>query len=376
MKNILLLLLLAGSLAAAARPRELPDKQQVLQVMTRVNAYFMQKYADYTLPSNVGRVRPSNIWTRGVYYEGLMALHRVHPRPEYHQYALQWAEFHQWGLRDGNATRNADNQCCGQTYIDLYRISPSPEKIHNIKECMDMLLRSPREDDWSWIDAIQMAMPVMAKLGVLLDDPRYHEKMFRLYSFTRDRHGPNGLFNPADGLWWRDKDFAPPYTEPSGKPCYWSRGNGWVYAALVRVLDEIPADEPRRALYASDFLAMSAALLSCQRPDGFWNVSLLDPSSFGGKETTGTSLFLYGLAWGINNGLLDRPTYLPALLNAWEGLVNEAVHPNGFLGWVQGTGKEPKDGQPLSRDRVPDFEDFAVGCFLLGATELYKLSPL
>ncbi|MDR2414710.1 MAG: glycoside hydrolase family 88 protein [Odoribacteraceae bacterium] len=376
MKNkpiLLTLLVIASTSLSVARARELPDKQQVLQVMTRVNAYFMQKYADYTLPSNVGKVRPSNIWTRAVYYEGLMALYRVHPLPEYRDYALKWAEFHQWGLRDGNATRNADNQCCGQVYIDLYRMSPDPVKIRDIKECMEMVLESPREDDWSWIDAIQMAMPVMARLGNLLDDARYHEKMFRMYAFTRDRHAGNGLFNPADGLWWRDKDFAPPYREPNGKSCYWSRGNGWVYAALARVMDEIPADEPHRALYAADFKAMSAALAACQRPDGFWNVSLHDPSHFGGKETTGTALFVYGLAWGINNGLLDRDAYLPALLNAWEGMVKESVRPDGFLCWVQGTGKEPKDGQPLYRDKMPDFEDFAVGCFLLGASEVYKL---
>ena len=30
-------------------------------------------------------------------------------------------------------------------------------------------------------------------------------------------------------------------------------------------------------------------------------------------------------------------------------------------------------GQPLSYDRVPDFEDYGTGCFLLGAAEYYKL---
>lgn len=35
----------------------------------------MKKYADYRTPSYNGIIRPSNIWTRGVYYEGLMALH-------------------------------------------------------------------------------------------------------------------------------------------------------------------------------------------------------------------------------------------------------------------------------------------------------------
>ena len=54
-------------------------------------------------------------------------------------------------------------------------------------------------------------------------------------------------------------------------------------------------------------------------------------------------------------------------------MVKEAVHPNGCLGYVQGTGKEPKDSQPVTYDKVPDFEDFGVGCFLLAGSEVYKL---
>jgi rhamnogalacturonyl hydrolase YesR len=371
-KTLFILTILLGYMPQI-QAQELPDRNDVLATMIKVNGYFMTKYADYTKPSNHGIMRPSNIWTRGVYYEGLMALHQIYPKEEYYQYALKWAEFHKWGFRNGNTTRNADDQCCGQTYIDLYKIEPDPGKIRNIKVCMDMVVNTPQNDDWSWIDAIQMGMPVLAKLGELTGDRRYFEKMYQMYLFTRNNHGIKGLYNPQEGLWWRDADFLPPYKEPNGKNCYWSRGNGWVYAALTRVMDAIPADEAHRAEYLADFLSMSEALKNCQRKDGFWNVSLHDPTNFGGKETSGTSLFVYGMAWGINNDILDKKTYLPVLLKAWNALVKDAVHPNGFLGWVQGTGKEPKDGQPVTYDKVPNFEDYGVGCFLLGASEIYKL---
>jgi rhamnogalacturonyl hydrolase YesR len=373
MQKKLIILLMAFGSFFQVQAQQLPERGDILRTMTKVNGYFMDKYADSTQPSYVGIARPSNIWTRSVYYEGLMALHQIYPKEEYYRYAYDWADFHKWGLRNGNTTRNADDQCCGQIYIDLYNICPDPNKISNITACMDMLLHTPQTDNWSWIDAIQMAMPVFAKLGDLKNDSRYLEKMYQMYFFTKNNHGIKGLYNAEEGLWWRDADFLPPYTEPNGANCYWSRGNGWVYAALVRVLDIIPADEPHRAEYIADFLAMTAALKNCQREDGFWNVSLLDPTNFGGKESSGTSLFVYGMAWGINNGLLDRATYLPIVLKAWNGLVKDAVHSNGFLGWVQGTGKEPKDSQPVTYDKVPDFEDFGVGCFLLGASEMYKL---
>jgi len=368
-RHIVLFMIALSSLQA----QEMPDRKEVLQTMLRVNGYFMQKYEDFAAPSHTDIVRPSNIWTRGVYYEGLMALHKVYPHEEFYNYAFQWAEFHKWGLRNGATSRNADDQCCGQTYLDLYQISPAPEKIHPIKSCMDMLADTPQNDDWSWIDAIQMAMPVFARLGKMTGDNRYFEKMYQMYMFTRNRHGGTGLFNPKEGLWWRDADFVPPYKEPNGRNCYWSRGNGWVYAALAQVLSIIPADEPHREEYISDFVVMSNALKDCQREDGFWNVSLHDPTHFGGKESTGTSLFVYGMAYGINNGILDRETWLPVVSKAWAGLCNDAVHPNGFLGYVQGTGKEPKDAQPVTSDIIPDFEDFGIGCFLLGASEMFQL---
>ena len=371
--KLLILLVITGGSILHMHCQELPDKKEVLYTMVQVNTYFMEKYADYKAPSHTDIVRPSNIWTRGVYYEGLMAFYRIYPQETYYRYMFDWAAFHHWGMRNGNTSRNADDQCCGQTYLDLYEMAPDPEKIRNLKACMDMLVNTPQNDDWSWIDAIQMAMPILAKFGKMTGDKRYYEKMYQMYSFTRNNHGIKGLYNPEEGLWWRDADFLPPYKEPNGKNCYWSRGNGWVYAALVRVMETIPADETHRPEYLADFLSMSEALKNCQREDGFWNVSLHDPTNFGGKETSGTSLFVYGIAWGINNHILDKDVYLPVLLKAWNALVKDAVHPNGFLGWVQGTGKEPKDGQPVTYDKVPNFEDYGVGCFLLGASEVYKL---
>lgn len=303
-----------------------------------------------------------------------MALYSIYPREDYYSYTYDWANFHKWRMRNGNTTRNADDQCCGQVYIDLYNMCPSdPNMIRNIKASIDMVVNTPQVNDWWWIDAIQMAMPIYAKFGKMTGDQKYYNKMWDLYTYTRNTHGEAGMYNAKEGLWWRDQDFDPPYKEPNGKNCYWSRGNGWVYAALVRVLDEIPADETHRQDYINDFLTMSKALKQCQRTDGFWNVSLHDESNFGGKETSGTALFVYGMAWGIRNGLLDRKEYLPIVLKAWNAMVKEAVHPNGFLGYVQGTGKEPKDGQPVTYKSVPDFEDYGVGCFLLAGTEVYKL---
>ena len=354
--------------------QNLPDQKETLNTLIKVNKHYMKNNPDCTLPSFVkGKMRASNIWTRTVYYEGLLALYSIYPDTEYYAYAYQWGDFHKWGMWRGTTTRHADNYACGQVYIDMYNLCPKPEILLNVKSNLNMLVNTPQINEWWWIDAIQMGMPGFAKMGKLTGEQKYFDKMWQMYEYTRNQHGEHGMFNQKDGLWWRDQDFDPPYKEPNGEDCYWSRGNGWVYAALVRVLDEIPANEVHRQDYINDFLTMSKAIKACQREDGFWNVSLHDPNHFGGKELTGTSLFVYGMAWGIRNGLLDRDEYLPIVLKAWNVMVKDAVHPDGFLGYVQGTGKEPKDGQPVTYDSKPDFDDFGTGCFLLAGSEIYKL---
>lgn len=349
---------------------QLPSKQEVLEKMALSNAYLMKKWPDPGVDVVSDKVRPSNLWTRAVYYEGLMKLYKINPNKNYLKYATDWGESHNWGLRNGLKSRYADNHCAGQTYIDLYEIEAKPERLNGIKTSIDYMLKTEKVDDWDWIDALQMAMPVFAKLAVITGDSKYSERMYEMYMDTKHTQG---LFNTKDGLWWRDADFMPPYQEPNGEDCYWSRGNGWVVAALVRVMDILPENDPHWKEYVNTYKAMMKALLPIQRNDGFWNASLHDSTNFGGKETSGTALFIYGMAWGVDKDIISEKKYMPAIAKGWNALANDAVHENGFLGYIQGTGKEPKDGQPVTYTREPNFEDFGLGCFLLAGSEVYNL---
>jgi rhamnogalacturonyl hydrolase YesR len=125
--------------------------------------------------------------------------------------------------------------------------------------------------------------------------------------------------------------------------------------------------------YKKDYLAMTKALVKCQRADGFWNVSLHDENNYGGVELSGTSLFIYGMAWGVRHGYLPKKKYAPMICRAWEAMVKTCLHANGFLGYVQGTGKEPKDSQPVTYTKEPDFDDYGLGCFLLCGSEIFRM---
>ncbi len=348
------------------------NEKNIINVARRTNDYFMKKFADPNAdyPAN-GKIYKTNLWTRAVYYEGLMAFYEIDPQQRYMDYVDQWGNFHKWLPRNGATNDNADNQCCQQIYIERYLQNGNKACIANVANNLDTQMRTGKYDFWTWIDAIQMAMPLYAKYAKLTGERKYLDYAVNSYKWTRDTLA-GGLFNVKDGLWWRDKDFVPPYKEKDGNNCYWSRGNGWVYAALVRVMQTLPKKDKYYAYLKKDFITMSKALLKCQRTDGFWNVSLHSPVTYGGPEMTGTALFLYGMAWGVNNGLLPKKEYAASMDKAWKA-IESCVHDNGFIGYNQGTGKEPAAGQPVTFTSVPDFEDYGTGCFLLGATEFYKL---
>ena len=358
LKRRYILLFIGPAVITSIAGAQLPEKEDVLQTLIKVNDHWMN-----------GHVDPGDWeWNRAAYFTGNMALYDTWPDQKYLYYAAVWAENNGWGLKGGPGTRHADNQCIGQTYLDLYEIEPEAEKIEDIQESIAGMVNSSQKDDWWWIDAFFMAMPVFTRLGVLNQDERYYQKMYDLYEDTKVRRG---LYNEAVGLWYRDENFDPPYQTPNGKDCFWSRGNGWVFGAHVRTLQHLPEDDPHRAEYISTFRAMAAALKAVQRTDGFWNVSLADPNDYGGPETSGTSFFTYGMAWGINQQILDSTGYYPVVEKAWNGLVSIAVHADGKLGYVQQVGKEPASSQPVTYETT---SDFGVGAFLLAGSEVYKLA--
>ena len=57
--------------------QKLPANKKLIKTLRLTNQYFMDKWPDAGKPIFTNIERPSNIWTRAVYYEGLMALYNI-----------------------------------------------------------------------------------------------------------------------------------------------------------------------------------------------------------------------------------------------------------------------------------------------------------
>lgn len=367
MKKALILLCMMMSMGAFAQ-----TKTEVLDVARKANEYFMTKWQDPTTPTIFKKDRESNLWTRSVYYEGLLALYDQDPQDRYLAYLDRWGNFHKWGpYQEDYYTVDADHICCAQVYCQRYFLDGNEAKYKPMQKLFNNQISAGKHKAWTWIDAIHMAMPGYAMMTMATGNRKYINFAMKSYIWTRDTCGGKGLFNREEGLWWRDHNFVAPYKELDGKNCYWSRGNGWVFVALCRVMNYLQPTDPYYKEILEDYTLMAKALLPLQREDGFWNPSLAS-TDFAGPELSGTSQFMYGLAWGVNKGILNSKVYMPAIKKAWKAM-KSSVHRDGFLGYIQGSGDRPASSQPIDYNREPDFDDYGLGLFLLGATEYSKM---
>jgi rhamnogalacturonyl hydrolase YesR len=293
----------------------------VLNTITLVNNYWI---AQNPVPGN-------SDWTQATYFTGDLAAYTVTGQANYLNFAESWAYGHGYSLDGGNSTNYANYQAAGQVYIALSQLLSDPSDAAGITQSVNGMVNSSSVDEWYWIDAINMSMPDFTDLGAITGNSNYLKKMNALYNYTRNTLG---LYNKTTGLWWENSSYKNTTT-------YWSRGNGWVFAALAKVLSVDPSSDANRLAYINDFQSMAAALLKCQQSGGYWNSDLGNTNDSPGPESSGTSFFLYGFAWGVNNGILNAATYEPAIASAWNFLANTAVQPSGLLGYVQPTGGAP-----------------------------------
>jgi unsaturated rhamnogalacturonyl hydrolase len=343
--------------AAASTPNpppSLPSKAQVLASIENVNNYWISNNA-------AGNAN----WTQATYFTGDLAAYDATGQSNYLSFAQSWASNNSYSLcgaacgegPGGNTTTTPDYQAAGEAYIRLYQLSNNSSDLSGITESISGMVNSAQNNEWTIIDDTNMSMPSFAELGSIYNDTRYYTKMYALYSYTKYSLG---LYDSTTGLWWEDSSYVNTST-------YWSRGNGWIFAAHAKVLSVLPKSDPHYAEYLSTYTTMAQALAARQQPGGYWNADL-GGTDYAGPESSGTSFFLYGLVWGMNNGILDRNTYLPVVENAWNFLANTAIQPSGLLGYVQPIGSAPA---PTTATTT---EDFGVGAFLLAARQMALLT--
>jgi len=311
-------------------------------------------------------------WHMAALYMGMNEWRGIADDPApYTDFLINIGQRNEWKLH--SRPYHADDQAVGQFYLSLYREKKDPAMLKPTREQLDWILANPKTGSlhmgqdtdwvnrWGWCDALFMAPPVWARLAQITGEISYLEFMDREFRACYDL-----LWDPAEKLFWRDSSYFP-QREKNGSKIFWARGNGWVFGGLATMIPDLPENWQGRPFYIDLFKQMAARLKNIQREDGTWSMGLLgSPEDYPNKETSGTSFFAYGMAWGIRNGLLDRATYEPVVLKAWHALAS-CVAEDGMLGWVQPVGAAP--GESFANTT----EVYGIGAFLAAGAEVYRM---
>ncbi len=305
-------------------------------------------------------------WERGTWYTGVMAAHRATGDAQFLRQALAWGALQRWQV--GTEKAGANRLFCVETWAELYFVRKDKAMIAPAVE---------------WLNTPANNSPAGAKVWYLEGGRRYADSLYGasalamiakatgdkkylayMHDFFWDVHAE--LFDKDTGLFYRDKRFIGQTTK-GGKKILWSRGNGWAVGGIARILAYLPEDDPQRPRYVELYKTMAASIARRQGADGLWRPNLADPDDVSAPETSGTGFFCYGIAWGMNQGLLDRATYLRVAEKAWTGLV-QSVRADGKVQWGQLVGDRPAI---VAEDNT---HEYVTGTFLLAGSEMYRLA--
>ena len=325
----------------------------------------VRKVANKVAAWQLARAEPqfNQQWTFAALYDGLLAASRTTGDTRYHDAVMRMAQRYDWKQLDARFP-NADDMALGQAYLDLYVEKRDAVRMADTKAILDRL--TVRPDDpakllWWWCDALFMAPPVLARMSDATGDKRYLDYMDREWWETSA-----SLYDPVEHLYFRDSRYFT-QKQDNGQKLFWARGNGWVMGAFVKVLNVMSTDYRGRGKYIAQYKQMAERIASIQGKDGLWRSGLLDPAAYKLPEVSGSAFFVYSMAWGINQGILDRAKYQPVVERAWAGMLTH-IYADGRLGSIQ-----PIDGAPGKFKPSASYV-YGVGGFLLAASEMDTLA--
>lgn len=237
-----------------------------------------------------------------------------------------------------------------------------------------------------WLDGVYMAEPFHTKYAKLYMDDEEAKEVYDKIMLQFDliekysRDPETGLYYHG---WDESKEQKWANKDTGLSQNFWSRGMGWYGMALVDVLDYLPENYQGRARLIKYLNQYAEAIVKYQdEKTGTWYQVLNLPEREGNYlEATGTSMFTYTLAKGVNKDYLPKQ-YLDNANKAFEGILETfiTVEDNGVVNLnkccgVAGLGGNPyRDGtfEYYIGEIIRSNDPKGTGPFIMAALELNK----
>jgi unsaturated rhamnogalacturonyl hydrolase len=299
-------------------------------------------------------------YPNGLFAESVLKVYDLYQTEKYRRYVTNHA----------NATISAsgkisyynftdymlDNINPGKFLFELNKMTPKPQYKIALDTLRKQLQLQPRTNDSSdggfwhkkvyphqmWLDGLFMGTRFYAAYekeynnGAGYDD--IVNQFVLIHSKTYDPgyqlnyHGWSALPSDSNSFWANQTE---PFIGCSKE--FWGRGAGWYAAALVDVIDIMPATSERRNALIEIFGQVAAGIKRWQDPSsGCWYQLLRYDGSFKSVngnpnylEASASSMFTYALLKAIRLGIVDSEVYKPVAVKAYNGLLTTFISQDG-----------------------------------------------
>ncbi|MEZ2334636.1 glycoside hydrolase family 105 protein [Mucilaginibacter sp. RCC_168] len=211
-----------------------------------------------------------------------------------------------------------------------------------------------------WADDMFMSIPFLARMGKQTGDSKYFDDAVKqVENFNKY------LYDPNTGLFFHNY-YSDDQTNGVG---HWGRSNGWIAMATVELLNNLPANYPKRAEIIKLLLRQIVGYARYQDQTGLWHQLLDKPDSY--LETSVTAMYIYAVARAVNQGWINEK-YISIAQEGWKGLLTRITADGQLQDVCIGTNMDT--AIKFYYTRPTELNDtHGLGALLLAGTEMLKV---
>jgi unsaturated rhamnogalacturonyl hydrolase len=210
-----------------------------------------------------------------------------------------------------------------------------------------------------WADDLYMSVPYLARMGKLTGDNKYFD-----FAIKQVENFSNYIYDAPSGLYYHAF-----YNDANmNGVAHWGRCNGWVAVAQAELLNNLPANHPKRNDLIKLLLRQIVGFSRYQDPSGMWHQILDKPDSY--LESSVTAMFVYTVAKAVNEGWIDK-RFISIAQNGWDALAKKVTTDGQIPDICIGTSIEEDIRYYYTRP-VALNDTHGLGAFLMAGAEIIK----
>src|SRR5215217_231487 len=210
-----------------------------------------------------------------------------------------------------------------------------------------------------WADDLYMSVPYIARMGRLTADNKYFD-----FAIKQVENFNKYIYDPTTGLF-----FHTFYNDNNTNGvARWGRCNGWVALAQTELINNLPANHPKRAELIKLLLRQVVGFSRYQDTSGMWHQVLDRPESY--LESSVTAMYVYAVARAVNEGWINK-RFITIAQNGWDAL-SKKITPDGQVPDICiGTSVEEDIRYYFNRPKETN-DTHGLGAFLMAGAEMIR----